>query len=128
MRTCLAVSVVQQQYKEKDISRKEEDDTKRLASLSTADVDVPSPVKTAETDDATLSCEDDLKKENVMTDDDLKKSQKESEQNDVMMKSVKPLVGGESPVSVQGSDVVCQFEKTEAVTSAAVISPQQSGM
>ena len=72
--TYLAVSSVLQQHKKETTYTKEElKDTKKPAAPST-DADVPSPVKTVDTDDTTLP-----------SDDDLKKPQKESEYGDVSL-------------------------------------------
>lgn len=119
--TCLVVSPTHQQPKEKTVST-EDDDSKRQASPST-DANVPSPVKTVETDDASFPSDD----------IDLKKHQKEVEHSDVTLdKSAGLSAGSESVISEkdtkEDNETTSQIKTTETVSSTEATWPQQSGV
>jgi len=102
----VAVASVQQQPEKKIVSIKEEDTNNKLAS-SSSDVDIPSPIKTIETDDNALP-----------SDNDLNKSHKWNEDGDMELeldKSAEPSGDGESVTSEKNAKE-CSTVTSQAVT------------
>ena len=103
----IAVASVQQQPEKKIVSIKEEDTNNKLAS-SSSDVDIPSPIKTVESDDNALPNDS----------EDLKKSHKWSEDGDMELeldKSAEPSGDGESVTSEKNAKE-CSTVTSQAVT------------
>ena len=107
--TSIAVVSVQQQHEEKIFTVKEEDINNKPAS-SSCDADIPSPIKTVETNNTALP-----------SDSDLKKSQQCSEDGDMELevdKSAEPSGDGKSVTSDKNA------KEYSAVTSQAVTSTE----